>query len=473
VTATLALVRSVPGTVLLALTVALAVAGPAAGEGGQYEAKYISESGFPTLESGETVTSYFVAQNVGTATWTNDIVRLGTSNPRDRTSAFANSSWVYPWRPTVLDNAFVKPGETGRFTFTMTAPAVSSTTVYDEYFAPVADGVAWMENNAENWPPNGVWLRYTVVPPAAPKVAIASAPGRVRQNTPVTVRATASDNRKVSRVEFRLGTKAAVVDRSSPYEVTLDSSGLAEGPQPITATAVDGAGRTARATASVFLDPTPNGANASRSVKMTAGFGKKRPRPRVTIRYGKATYVRGKLKTASGLPIGGAIVRVATRVLTGDRGFRELPPVSTGSDGGFAYRAPRGPSRQIRLTYTPFAEDTQPAAAKLVRLKTHAAVTLTANRRRVSPGGRLVLRGRLKGGHRPRRGVLISLQGYQRGYGWRTFKTVRERKGRFSTGYRVLRAPRGTRLRFRATVREQATYPWASGRSRPVGVSVR
>lgn len=458
---------------LLAVAAALAVAGPAAGEGGQYEAKYITESDFLTLESGETGTSYFVAQNVGAATWTNDIVRLGTSNPRDRTSAFANSSWVYPWRPTPLDQAFVKPGETGRFTFTMTAPTVSAMTVYDEYFAPVADGVAWMENNAENWPPNGVWLRYTVVPPAAPKVAIAAAPARVRQNTPVTVRASASDNRKVARVEFRLGTRPPVADRTAPYEVTLDSSGLPEGPQPITVTAVDGAGRTAKATGSVFLDPTPNGANASRSVKMTAGFGKRHPRPRVTIPYGKATYVRGRLKTASGLPVGGAIIRVATRVLIGDRGFRELPPVSTGPDGGFAYRAPRGPSRQVRLTYTPFAEDAQPAATKLVRLKTRAAVTLRVNTNRVRPGGRVVLRGRLKGGHRPRRGVLISLQGYQRGYGWRTFKTVRERKGRFGTGYRVLRAARGTRLRYRATVREQATYPWATGRSRPVGVSVR
>ncbi len=458
---------------LLACVAALAMAGPAAGKGGQYEAKWVGQSDYATLESGESTTSYFLAQNVGAATWTNDIVRLGTSYPRDRQSSFANSSWINVARATPLDQSFVRPGDTGRFTYSVTAPLVTSPVEYAEYFAPVAEGVAWMENDANNWPPNGVHMRYTVIPPAPPKVAFASLPARVRQNTPVTVRASASDNRKVARVDFRLGSKSVVSDRTSPYEVTLDSSGLAEGSQRVAATAVDASGRKATVTGSVFLDPTPNGANASRDVKMTAGFGKRRPRPRVTIGYGKATFVRGRLTTKSGAPISGAIIRVATRVLTGDRGFRELPPVSTGPDGGYAYRAPRGPSRQVRLTYTPFAEDKTPAKTKLVRLKTRAGVTLRVSRRSVRAGGRVVLRGRLKGGHRPRRGVLISLQGYSRGYGWRTFKTVRERKGKFSTGYHVLRATAGTRLRLRATVREQATYPWATGRSRPVGVSVR
>ena len=47
------------------------------------------------------------------------------TNPRDRPSAFANSSWIYPGAPTALDQAFVQPGQIGRFTFTITAPAVS------------------------------------------------------------------------------------------------------------------------------------------------------------------------------------------------------------------------------------------------------------------------------------------------------------------------------------------------------------
>jgi hypothetical protein len=457
---------------LLVVAIVTFTAAPAAAENG-YEAKWVGQSPYLTMESGETATSYFDAQNVGTATWTNNVVRLGTTNPRDRISSFANSSWIQGNRATPLDQPFVEPGNVGRFTFTVTAPAVSSTTAFNEFFAPVAEARGWMENDASNWAPNGVYLTYTVMPGEAPKVSIASAPGSVPQGTPVTVKANASDNRGVSRVEFRIGTRPPVIDRSSPYQATLGTQGFPSGSQAIRATAVDVTGRRRTASRTVTLLPIANGAGASHDVKMTAGFGKRHPRPRVTIPYGRSTYVRGKLLNGTGQPIQGAIVRIATRVLIGDRGFREQRPVTTGHDGGFAYRAPRGPSRQILVTYTAFAEDVSPSATKLVRLKTRAGVTMRASRHRLRPGGRVRFRGRLKGGHLPRRGVIVSLQGYQRGFGWRTFRTVRARHGRFAGSYRFVRAAPGTRIRFRATVREQATYPWATGRSRPTTIRIR
>jgi hypothetical protein len=330
-----------------------------------------------------------------------------------------------------------------------------------------------MENDAANWPPNGVFLRYTVVPAAAPKVSIAAMSERVPQGTPVSVRAAASDNHSLNRVEFSISGRTAVVDRGSPWEATLDTAGLPSGVHVVTVRAVDQTGRAASASGSVLLDPIPNGARASRAAKMTAGFGKRRPRPRVTVPYGSSTFVRGKLTNEAGLPITGAVIRVFTRVLSDDRGFRELPPVSTGLDGGYAYRAPRGPSRQILLTYTPFAEDTQPSVTKLVRMATRAGLRMRAGRRSVSPGGRVTFTGRLKGGRIPRKGVIVSLQGHQRGFGWRTFRTVRAKHGRFKGSYRFVRATPGTTVRFRASVRQQTGYPWAAGRSRPVTVRIR
>jgi hypothetical protein len=61
------------------------------------------------------------------------------------------------------------------------------------------------------------------------------------------------------------------------------------------------------------------------------------------------------------------------------------------------------------------------------------------------------------------------LQAHQPGYGWRTFKTVRARHERFATGYRFHRASGGA-FRFRAVVRAQNGYPWATGYSRIVRV---
>jgi hypothetical protein len=465
-------VRRGPGTAFLAAAIAAAFATPALGDGG-YEAKFIGQSAYLTLESGQRATSWFDAQNVGTATWTNDVVRLGTTNPRDRASALFNATWTNAGRPTALDQPFVEPGKVGRFTFTVQAPSVAATTVFDEYFAPLAELRAWMENDVANWPPNGVFLRYTVIPGAAPSVAISSLAEHVPQGRPVGVQATASDNGGVNRVEFSVAGRPAVVDRGAPYEAALDTAGLPSGPQTVTARAVDQTGRATTATGTVTLDPIPNGARAARDATMTAGFGKRRPRPRVTVPYGTTTYVRGKLTNGAGLPITGAVIRVYTRVLSDDRGFRELPPVSTGLDGGYAYRAPRGPSRQILLTYTPFAEDAQPSVTKLVRMATHAGITMRAGRHSVHPGGRVTFKGRLKGGRIPRRGVLVSLQGNQPGFGWRTFKTVRAKHGAFRGSYRFVRATRGARLRFRATVRQQAGYPWATGRSRPQTVRIR
>jgi hypothetical protein len=447
--------------VMLAAVVAVVVTAPAAAENG-YEAKFAGQSPYLTLESGETATSYFDAQNVGTATWTNDVVRLGTTNPRDRISSFANSSWLQGNRPTPLDQPFVEPGNVGRCTFTVTAPAVSSTTAFNEFFAPVAELRGWMENDASNWPPNGVYLTYTVLAGEAPRVSIASVPGSVSQGAPITVKASASDNRGVDRVEFRIANRPPVIDRSAPYQATLGTDGFPSGAQTIRATAQDYTGRRRTVSRTVTLLPIANGAGASRDVKMTAGFRKRHPKPRVTIHYGRSTFVRGKLVNGAGQPIQGALVRIATRVLIGDRGFREQRPVITGNDGGFAYRAPRGPSRQILVTYTAFAEDSQPSALKLLRLKTRAGVVMRANKHRARRGDRVKFRGRLKGGHVPRRGVLVSLQGYQRGFGWRTFRTVRAKHGRFTGSYRFVRATPGTRIRFRAT-----------GRSRPTTVRIR
>ena len=455
---------------LVLVPAALAV--PAAADNG-YEAKWLGQSAYLTLESGQSATSYFDAQNVGTATWTNDVVRLGTTNPRDRGSAFADSTWLNAGRATPLDQPFVEPGRNGRFTFTVRAPSVSATTVFNEYFAPVAELRGWMENNPENWWPNGVYLRYTVVPGQAPRVAIASAPGAVPQGTPVTVRATASDNRGVNRVEFALAGRAPVVDRTSPYEATLDSAGLPAGTHAITVRAVDVTGRTATVSRNVSLDPIAerrrrlarraDDRGLRQAAAAAAGDDPVRPldlRARQADQRGRRTDHRRR--HPRGDPRADRRPRVPRAAADLDRSRRRLR----------VPRAARAVAPDPRCTYTPFAGE-QPAVTKLVRLKTRAGVRMRASRRAVRPGGRVAFRGRLKGGHVPRRGVLVVLQGEQRGFGWRTFKTVRARRGRFAGVYRFVRASSGTAFRFRAVVREQPTYPWATGRSRPVTVRLR
>ena len=125
-----------------------------------YSYQYVSQTtnkNFAALVKGDTATVTFKVKNTGTATWQktgSNPVHVGTTNPNDRISSFANSSWIGANRPTGV-SADVLPGKTTTFTWTMTAP----TTVghYNEYFSLVAEGKTWM-NNA------GLYYSINVVP---------------------------------------------------------------------------------------------------------------------------------------------------------------------------------------------------------------------------------------------------------------------------------------------------------------------
>ena len=451
---------------------ALALPGAAFGEQG-YEAQFISQSAYLTLESGETATSSFTARNIGTATWSNSFVNLGTANPRDRASGMYNpADWIASHRATPLDQSSVAPGQDGTFTFVVRAPEVNAVSVTDEYFAPVADGIAWMENGPGGWPPAGVYLRYTLVPRQPPSSRITSSSERVGQGQPIQVAATASDNVRIARVTFGVDGRDLATDTTLPYSAALPSRGLSVGRHQIQARAFDGAGQQATASASVeVLDAsvgTANGNPTVRDARIRGGFGKK-ARARRTVGYGKGALLRGRLVTPEGRPIGGATLQVASRVLAGNRGFREIAGarVVTGADGGFVYRVPPGASRQVRIAYRAYSRDTTFAAQRLFSLRTRAGVRLTVKPSRVRNGGRVTFRGRLRGGPKPRAGVIVVLQARGPGGPFRTFQSVRTKRkgGRFSAHYRFSRTTRTTGFRFRALVRRQIGYAYSTGSS--------
>jgi hypothetical protein len=95
-------------------------------------------------------THYYVhvgALNTGNTTWTNsgsNPVHLGTSHATDRISAFCDPSWINCNRPAALDQASVAPGQIGTFSFAIKTPA--SYGIYSEYFNPVVEGSAWMND---------------------------------------------------------------------------------------------------------------------------------------------------------------------------------------------------------------------------------------------------------------------------------------------------------------------------------------
>ncbi|MDO8188036.1 hypothetical protein Q5424_11970 [Conexibacter sp. JD483] len=181
--------------------------------------------------------------------------------------------------------------------------------------------------------------------------------------------------------------------------------------------------------------------------------------------------VAGRLVNAAGKPIAGARVNVLQRV-SGRRWVARKGLVRTRANGRFSATLPAGPSRSVRVTYFPFGDSDAFRASNTVAIDVLAPLTITTDRR-VIAGKRIVtIRGSAGGGSIPRGGLLVTLQGYQSGYGWRTFKTLRTNgRGRWHASYRF-RATNG-RFAFRALVPRQGSYPYATTISRPVAVTVR
>ncbi|HEY4121411.1 MAG TPA: GH25 family lysozyme [Byssovorax sp.] len=91
-------------------------------------------------------------KNVGGKSWDSN-TRLGTTQPRDRSSAFAGSDWIGANRPSgVPANMTVAPGSQYEFDFNWHAPDAPGT--FDEFFGVVEEGVHWFSDSGEGGPPD-------------------------------------------------------------------------------------------------------------------------------------------------------------------------------------------------------------------------------------------------------------------------------------------------------------------------------
>lgn len=116
-------------------------------------ASYVSQS-FPLattalkMKAGDVLPSYIELKNSGTETWDTN-TRIGTTEPRDRVSVFADSTWVNSSRPSQVTGT-VAPGGTFKFTFDLKAPATPGT--YKEYFGVLEEGVVWFGDSGQGGP---------------------------------------------------------------------------------------------------------------------------------------------------------------------------------------------------------------------------------------------------------------------------------------------------------------------------------
>ncbi len=101
----------------------------------------------------EEVSFWAEFKNTGSAAWTrsgNYFLALNVTNPAGRTSSFQHSTWLAYYRPAVLDQDRVNPGEVGRFTFKLKAPEEAG--IYKEAFGLVAENLGWLSGGTIELP---------------------------------------------------------------------------------------------------------------------------------------------------------------------------------------------------------------------------------------------------------------------------------------------------------------------------------
>ncbi len=188
------------------------------------------------------------------------------------------------------------------------------------------------------------------------------------------------------------------------------------------------------------------------------------------IRYGRRATLRGVLRDPAGNPIPNAVVDVLLQTERMNSKLRKVTSRTTDANGRFEYKTNPGPSRLVRFAYGQNSGDSTYAFTHDVKVKTRAGVTLHVSRNRLSNGQSLRFYGTIRGNTQRK---VLEVQVRKPG-GWDTIASVRsDAKGRWSWRYRFKRTYEPTRYTFRARVRTEPGFPYATGHSRSRSVQVR
>jgi hypothetical protein len=264
--------------------------------------------------------------------------------------------------------------------------------------------------------------------------------------------------------------------------------GLDPGTYVFRADAVDAAGNTSTTTrradgTEMALRVAASAANAKtpeRVQSKTRIFARlqwhRRRGPTVTVPFGAAAALGGRLVDADGAGLAGRPLRIVSRPSRGATAAKRIETVRSGIHGGFHISLPLGPSRRITVSYrgdAGLSPARRPALALRVRGSAvlHAAPTALRNGEAVRFWGNV----RSHGAPLPRRGKLVAIQYYESAARrWRPVLVTRsDHSGRFRSSYRFRYVSDTAAIRFRAVVLAEERWPYAPGVSRPITIEVQ
>jgi hypothetical protein len=190
---------------------------------------------------------------------------------------------------------------------------------------------------------------------------------------------------------------------------------------------------------------------------------------RARAAFGRRVRIGGRLENADGQPIAGSEVLVFSR--TAITPEQPLGTLRTDARGRYVYVARADATRTLRFVYAGTSRILP--AERQVTLLVPAASTFRSRPRQLRNGQAVHFAGRLRSLPTPAAGKLVELQVVLSGR-WQTFRTVRTgRNGVWRVPYRFRRSCGVVRYHFRARLPAEAGYPFETGRTRSVVVSVQ
>jgi hypothetical protein len=354
----------------------------------------------------------------------------------------------------------------------------------------------WLRDEAGNDAPSSaleVPLRFDDVPPGVAFTASESA------EVPEQIRATASDAhsglaagtisyRRLNAADWaELPTKLQLEGGPGKATLLARTPDLAPGTYVFRVDVADAAGN--KSTTTLRADgtemavrklpppvapkvPVPARAKTRLFARLRGGHGRG---DALTVPFGAAAVLSGRLTRADGAGIAGRELRVVARPSRGALAPVASETLLTGERGGFELSLGPGPSRRIGVV---FAGDggLEPAARPALDLRVRSGISLVAAPLALKTGQMVRLSGRVRGHGAPipRRGKLVAIQYREAATGrWRPVLVTRtDHGGRFRAHYRFRYVSGSASIRLRATALAEERWPYAPGSSRPVTVRV-
>jgi hypothetical protein len=267
----------------------------------------------------------------------------------------------------------------------------------------------------------------------------------------------------------------------------IQTSELAEGQHQLTVDIEDAAGNKATVyTGTITIDNqppapiassivstpppsrgAPNGDPASEQAILTTSLREPTTFTRTLAR--SATTLTGHLTTPTGTAIKDAQIQLLQQV-AGSSAMTPIANTTTNSNGAWTLKAPKGPSRLLRVAYYSHTLDTVPAGTLDVHERVPAVVSMHAPHR-VRLAHAVVFSGQLAGGYVPPGGESVQMEIFYSGR-WRTIEVLPTNShGRWTYKY-VFTLGAGASYSFRAVTVPNGSYPFALATSKPVRIRV-